>query len=76
MSRIERIPSSGSCARCQGSLELTSVKVDGRWYCSASCARGGGGPLERRVSEVALYSRPRRFFRKRAPKELKRVGGA
>ncbi len=71
----DRVPSSGSCCRCQRSLGLASVKVDGQWYGSATCARGGDCPLDERapsVAEPALYARPRRYFRKRAPKELKR----
>ena len=72
---IDRGPSSGSCTRCQRSLGLASVKVDGLWYGSATCVAGGDCPLEKRgpaVSEPALYARPRRFFRNRASKELKR----
>ena len=71
----DRVPSSGSCSRCQRSLGLASVKVDGVWYGSATCARGETCALEQRdpaVAEPALYARPRRFFRRRAPKELKR----
>ena len=67
---IDRVPSSGSCFRCQRSLGLASVKQDGRWYGSPSCADGGDCPLEKR--DPALYASPRRFFRSRAPKELKR----
>lgn len=61
--------------RCLRSLGLSSVKVRGEWYGSASCAEGGVCPLDRQepaVSEQALYARPRRFFRHRAPKELRR----
>lgn len=71
----DRVPSSGSCCRCQRSLGLASVKVAGRWYGSATCAEGGDCPLDRRapaVAEPALYARPRRFFHKRSPKELRR----
>ena len=70
---IDRVPASGSCARCQRSLGLASVKVDGRWYGSQACAEGGECPLDTRapdVPEPALYARPRRFFRRRLPKEL------
>ena len=67
---IDRVPSSGSCCRCQRSLGLASVKLDGRWYGSPSCAQDGDCPLEKR--NPALYTSPRRFFRSRAPKELKR----
>jgi hypothetical protein len=48
--------------------------VDGQWYGTATCAQDGECPLENRepsVPEAALYSRPRRFFRRRQPKELK-----
>jgi hypothetical protein len=72
---IDRVPSSGSCTRCQRSLGLASAKLHGLWYGSATCAAGRDCPLDERgpaVSEPALYARPRRFFRNRAPKELKR----
>lgn len=72
---IDRVPSSGSCVRCQRSLGLSSVKVRGEWYGSATCADGGSCPLDRNapsVSESALYARPRRFFGRRAPKELRK----
>ncbi len=71
---IERIPASGSCSRCQRGLGLTAAKVDGQWYGTATCAQDGECPLENRepsVPEAALYSSPRRFFRRRQPKELK-----
>ena len=70
---IERVPASGSCVRCQRRLGLASVKVRGRWYGSEACAEGGECPLDARepaVPEPALYARPRRFFRRRQPKEL------
>lgn len=63
----------GSCARCGDSLDLASLKVADAWYCSSSCAEGRM-PAERAapsVPEPWLYARPRRFFRARAPKELK-----
>ena len=60
----------GSCVRCQRLLDLASVKVDGAWYCRASCAAGVAGE-KARVSEEALFNRPRRYFRQRAPKELR-----
>jgi hypothetical protein len=75
---VDRVPSSGSCIRCQRSLGLASVKVGGEWYGSATCASGGECPLDRRepaVAEEALFSRPRRHFRRRTPKELRRVQG-
>jgi hypothetical protein len=56
--------------RCQRGLDLASVKVDGAWYCRASCASGVAGERPR-VDEVALTNRPRRYFRRRAPKELR-----
>jgi hypothetical protein len=73
---IDRVPSSGSCVRCRRSLGLASVKVEGEWYGSATCASGGDCPLDRRepiVAEEALFARPRRHFRRRTPKELKRA---
>lgn len=60
----------GSCVRCQRSLDLASVKVDGAWYCRASCA-AGAAPEQARVPDVALLNRPRRYFRRRLPKELR-----
>jgi len=72
---IDRVPSSGSCCRCQRSLGLASVKVGGHWYGSAGCATGGDCPLDRRdpaVPERALYPRPTRYFLARRPKELRR----
>lgn len=71
---IERMPASGSCARCQRSLDLASVKRGGEWYGAVACAEGRACPLELRapaVPEPALYARPRRFFRARRPKELR-----
>jgi hypothetical protein len=70
---IYRVPASGSCFRCQRALGLASVKVKGRWYGSEACAEGGECPLDAHgpaVPEPALYARPRRFFRRRLPKEL------
>ena len=71
---VERVPASGSCIRCQRSLGLASVKRDGLWYGTVACAEGRDCPLDSRepaVAEPALYSRPRRFFAARAPKELR-----
>jgi hypothetical protein len=71
---IEQVPASGSCARCGDALDLASTRRDGTWYCSAACA-SGGSPLDApppAVPESWLYGRPRRHFRRRAPKELKR----
>jgi hypothetical protein len=74
MSKVERRPASGagSCARCQDSLGLASIKVDGGWYCSTGCAEGRATARSKsdRVPEPWLYARPRRFFHKRRPKEL------
>jgi len=71
---IDHRPSSGggSCARCRGNLGLASSKVSGVWYCGPDCGRGrvSGAPPAPRVPESWLTARPRRFFRKRQPKEL------
>ena len=51
-----------------------SVKRGELWYGSVACAEGRSCPFDVRepaVSESALYSRPRRFFAARAPKELR-----
>ena len=67
---MELRSATGSCARCQRRLDLASVKVGAAWYCRASCA--AGADVEKpRVSEIALYNRPRRYFRSRSPKELR-----
>jgi hypothetical protein len=66
-------PYSGSCPRCRAALGLASVRADGVWYCNSACA-GGASETNRRpraVTESRLTNRPRRFHRKRAPKELK-----
>lgn len=71
---IDRVPASGSCARCGRALDLASAKVDGRWYGNAICATGAPCPLDREppaVPEPWLYSRPRRHLRRRLPKELR-----
>jgi len=79
MNAVDRRPASGagSCARCQESLGLASIKVDGGWYCSIACAEGRARVRSKSpgVPESWLYARPRRFFHKRRPKEL-RSGGA
>jgi hypothetical protein len=70
---IDHVAASGSCARCGRALDLRSVKVDGRWYGSPLCATGAPCPLDRQpaaVPEPRLFSRPRRFLRRRLPKEL------
>jgi hypothetical protein len=66
----------GACVRCWRALDLASVEVDGRWYGRAECALGGACPLDDSapaVPERALINRPRRFFGRRAPKELRRA---
>jgi len=75
MAEVERVPASGSCIRCQRSLGLASIKRNELWYGSVACAEGRECPFDTRspaVEELALYSRPRRYFARRAPKELKR----
>ena len=75
MAVIDHRPANGagSCPRCRGSLGLASLKVNGRWYCSTGCAEGrvGGEARTAAVPEAWLYARPRRFFGRRRPKELK-----
>jgi hypothetical protein len=71
---MDRVPATGSCARCQRSLGLAALKLRDRWYCSMACAEGDADPADRAapaVAEAALYARPRRHFRSRTPKELK-----
>jgi hypothetical protein len=72
---VEHVAASGSCARCGRALDLASAEVDGRWYGNSACATPVAAcPLDERapaVPEEALYSRPRRFFRRRRPKELR-----
>jgi hypothetical protein len=72
---FEPSSATGSCVRCQRALDLASVKVEGQWYCRASCAAGVASEKPR-VPELALINRPRRFFRRRAPKELRRKESA
>jgi len=70
---LDRIAAAGSCARCGRALGLASAKVGERWYGNSACAGGGACPLDERapdVAEAALFGRPRRFFRRRRPKEL------
>jgi hypothetical protein len=62
----------GSCVRCQRTLDLASVKRGDTWYCRSSCAAGLVAEPAR-VDEQALTNRPRRFYRRRAPKELRRI---
>ncbi len=72
-------PQSGSCFRCRRALDLASAKVGGRWYGSEACAGDGPCPLESRspaVPEPWLYPRPKRFFGRRGPKELRGGAGA
>jgi hypothetical protein len=71
---IEHVPASGSCVRCGRALGLASAQVDGRWYGNAACALDGECPLDERapaVAETQLYPRPRRYMRRRRPKELR-----
>jgi hypothetical protein len=52
------------------------VKRADLWYGSVACAEGRVCPFdshEPAVAEPALYSRPRRFFAQREPKELNRT---
>ncbi len=67
----EERAASGSCRRCGEALDLASTKVRGVWYCRASCAAEADDGTERAgVPETWLTVRPRRFYRKRMPKEL------
>jgi hypothetical protein len=72
---IDHRPASGggSCARCRGSLDLAALERGGVWYCSSACAEGrvSATPRVARVPEPWLYARPKRFFGRRAPKELR-----
>jgi hypothetical protein len=61
----------GSCAHCQGSLNLDAVKQDGTWYCCTSCAEGRAPDRSSAVPEPQLYHRPKRYFKRRTPKELR-----
>ena len=65
-------PSSGSCARCQDALGSASIKANGVWYCSTACSQGrpSGRPRSAAVPEPWLYPVPKRFYRKRVPREL------
>jgi hypothetical protein len=71
---IERVPAIGSCVRCGRALDLASAKVGDHWYGNLICSTGAPCPYDRResvVPEPRLIPRPRRFFRRRAPKELR-----
>jgi hypothetical protein len=71
---MDRVPASGSCIRCRRALGLASVKQGDVWYCTPACAEGDAPSpdlAEPAVAEAALYARPRRHFRSRAPKELR-----
>ncbi len=68
----------GSCAACGAALGLDAVRqrrpgAEPVWYCSPGCAQGLPAAARRRpaVAEPRLYNRPRRFHRKRRPKELR-----
>jgi len=69
-------PYSSSCPRCQRALDLAAVEAGCTWYCSSACAEGRTGePAPRRVAESWLTNRPRRFHRRRMPKELRSAQG-
>lgn len=75
MSDAHYRPYSSSCPRCHRMLDLAAVRKGDTWYCSAACAEGRPGAApERTVPETRLRNRPRRFYRRRRPKEL-RTGG-
>ncbi len=61
----------GSCARCRAELDLASVRIGDEWFCRAACAAGDNTPRPAAVSAEALTNRPRRYFGRRAPKELR-----
>jgi hypothetical protein len=63
----------GSCARCGASLSLASLKIDDAWYCGTACVEGRAGKKVRAFSipEPRLYVLPRRFYKKRRPRELR-----
>ena len=72
----ENVPQCGSCDRCGRALGLAAAKSAGRWYGNAACAGDGPCPLDAappRVGEEPLISRPRRFFGRRPPRELRRA---
>jgi hypothetical protein len=72
--RVDRVPASGSCVRCGRALGLASAEVGGLWYGNASCATAAECPLDERdpdVPEAVLYPRPRRYMRRRKPRELR-----
>jgi hypothetical protein len=69
---IEYRPATGSCARCHGALDTASLERDGVWYCCPDCAEGHPeAARQAAVPERRLFGVPRRFFRKRRPKELR-----
>ncbi len=68
----EKVSATGSCVRCRAELDLASVRIDGEWYCRASCAAGDNTPRVEVVDELALINRPRRYYGRRAPTELRR----
>ena len=74
MPEIDHRPANGggSCPTCGDSLNLASIKRGDTWYCSAACADGrtSAAPRAESVPEPWLYARPRRFFKRRKPKEL------
>jgi len=75
---VDERPICASCPVCRRALDLASVERRGTWYCSMACAEGWARAEGREpaVPEPWLYVRPRRFFRKRRPKELKLPSGS
>ena len=68
----EKTSATGSCARCRAALDLASVCVGGVWYCRAACEAGDNALRADSVDELALINRPRRYYGRRAAKELRR----
>jgi hypothetical protein len=68
-----RTPAFCSCSRCRGALLLDAIERDGVWYCGPACDEGRPelAPKPPAVPEPWLYNRPRRFFARRAPRELR-----
>lgn len=71
---LDTVPAIGSCVRCGRALGLAAAKVGGQWYGNAICATGAPCPLDREepaVPEARLYAVPRRYLRRRLPRELR-----
>ena len=47
------------------------MKQDGKWFCCTSCAEGRAPDRSSAVAEPNLYNRPKRYFKRRTPKELR-----